>query len=201
MASANYAPPMGAHNDRDPAPAEFRRALDEFRSAPLRPEISCEEMPAPSRVAPYAAALTADVTMGGNDVATGRIVLLYDPAGNAAWEGTFRCVVYVRSELEPETVTDPMIGEVGWAWLTEALDAHQAEYAAPSGTVTRVVSESFGGMAEEPGRAEIEIRASWSPIGGVGRHVEAWGQLLCSTAGLPPVPAGVIVMPSRRGQR
>jgi Protein of unknown function (DUF3000) len=192
---------MGAHNQSDAAPAEFRRALEEFRSAPLRPEISCEEMPAPSRVAPYAAALTADVTVGGNDIATGRIVLLYDPAGNAAWEGTFRCVVYVRSELEPETVTDPMIGEVGWAWLTEALDSYQAEYAAPSGTVTRVVSESFGGMAEEPGRAEIEIRASWSPIGNIGAHVEAWGQLLCSTAGLPPVPAGVIVMPSRRGQR
>ena len=32
-------------------------------------------------------------------------------------------------------------------------------------------------------------------------HVEAWAQLLCSAAGLPPVPDGVAVMPSRRGQR
>jgi hypothetical protein len=192
---------MGAHNQRDAAPAEFRIALEEFRSARLRPEISCEEMPAPSRVAPYAAALTADISIAGTDVATGRIVLLYDPAGNDAWHGSFRCVVYVRSELEPETVTDPMIGEVGWTWLTEALDANSARFTAPSGTVTRVVSESFGGMSDEPGRAEIEIRASWSPVGAVGPHVEAWGQLLCSTAGLPPVPAGVIAMPSRRGQR
>ena len=32
-------------------------------------------------------------------------------------------------------------------------------------------------------------------------HVEAWGELLCTAAGLPPVPDGVTVMPSRRGQR
>ncbi len=158
-------------------------------------------MPAPSRVAPYAAAFTADVTIGGNDVATGRIVLLYNPAGNEAWQGNFRCVVYVRSEVEPEAVTDPMLGGVCWAWLTEALAAHGAGYVAPSGTVTRVISESFGGMSDEPGRAETEIRASWSPVGKVTAHVEAWGQLLCSTAGLPPVPAGVVAMPSRRGQR
>ena len=32
-------------------------------------------------------------------------------------------------------------------------------------------------------------------------HVEAWGELLCTAVGLPPVPEGVAVMPSRRGQR
>ncbi len=32
-------------------------------------------------------------------------------------------------------------------------------------------------------------------------HVEAWGELLCTAVGLPPVPDGVTAMPSRRGQR
>ena len=32
-------------------------------------------------------------------------------------------------------------------------------------------------------------------------QAEAWGELLCTAVGLPPVPEGVATMPSRRGQR
>jgi hypothetical protein len=188
-----------------------------MRAARLRPEISCEEMPAPQRIAPYAAALSADVTVAGDDVGTGRIILLHDPAGNDAWDGTFRCVAYARAEVEVEMIADPMLGGVGWAWLTEALAAHGAEYHSASGTVTRVATENFGGMAEEAAAAQVEIRASWTPVFAgdplserdatadepidVAPHVEAWGELLCTAVGLPPVPEGVSVMPSRRGQR
>ena len=190
-------------------PAEFRDAVASLRSATLRPEVFCEEMPAPQRIAPYAAALSADVTVDDTDVGTGRIILLHDPAGNDAWEGTFRCVAYVRAEIEVELVTDAMLSAVGWSWLTEALAAHGAEHLAASGTVTRVATESFGGMSEESGTAQIEIRASWTPVHPEGveltpdttPHVEAWGELMCTAAGLPPVPEGVAVMPSRRGQR
>ena len=156
---------MAARNDVDAPPEEFRRALDQLRAARLRPEIFCEEMPAPQRIAPYSAALTADVTIGGEEVGGGRLVLLYDPAGNDAWQGNFRCVAYARADIDPEMVTDPLLGAVGWTWLIEALEAHGAEFLAPSGTVTRVASESFGGMDGEPSSAEIEVRASWSPLG------------------------------------
>lgn len=183
------------------APAEFRHAVTRMREARMRPEVLVEEMPAPQRIAPFASALSADVTVAGEDVGSGRIVLLHDPAGNDAWDGTFRCVAYVRADIDPELVTDPLLAEVGWSWLTEALESHRAEYAAPSGTVTCVSSESFGGMAGEPPSAQIEIRASWSPTGDLAAHVEAWGELLCTAAGLPPVPEGVATMPSRRGQR
>ena len=183
------------------APPEFSHAVKQMRAAKFRSELFVEEMPAPQRIAPFASALSADVTVEGEDVGSGRIVVLHDPAGNDAWDGTFRCVAYVRSEIDPELVTDPLLAEVGWSWLTEALDAHGAEYAVPSGTVTSVASESFGGMAGEPGSAQIEIRASWSPVGDLAAHVEAWGELLCTAAGLPPVPDGVATMPSRRGQR
>jgi hypothetical protein len=175
----------------------------------MRPEVLLEPMPAPQRIAPYAAAVSADVTVDDVDVATGRIILLHDPNGNDAWEGTFRCVAYVRAEIEVDLVTDAMLSAVGWSWLTEALAAHGAEHVAASGTVTRVATESFGGMSEEQGTAQIEIRASWTPVHPDGAeltpdttpHVEAWGELMCTAAGLPPVPDGVAVMPSRRGQR
>jgi hypothetical protein len=193
--------PRERHLEPPPAPAEFERAVEQLRSARFRPEVFVEEMPAPQRIAPYASALSADVTSDGVDIGTGRIVLLHDPAGNDAWDGTFRCVAYARADIDPELATDPLLAEVGWSWLTEALEAHGAEYAAPSGTVTTVSSESFGGMAAEPATAQIEIRASWTPVGDIGPHAEAWGELLCTAAGLPPVPEGVATMPSRRGQR
>jgi len=183
------------------APQEFTRAVDQLRRAKFRPELFVEEMPAPQRIAPFASALSADVTVDGEDIGSGRVVVLHDPAGNDAWHGTFRCVAYARAEIDPEQVTDPLLAGVGWSWLIDALDAHGAEYAAPSGSVTCVSSESFGGMADEPATAQLEIRASWSPLGDLTAHVEAWGELLCTAVGLPPVPDGVATMPNRRGQR
>jgi hypothetical protein len=183
-------------------PEEFRTAVASMRAARLRPEVFCEDMPAPQRIAPYAAALSADVTVDDEDLGTGRIILLHDPAGNEAWAGTFRCVAYARADIDPSMITDPLLAEVGWAWLTEALEAHGAAYSNASGTVTRVATESFGGMAEEEGSAQIEIRASWTPTDlEIAPHVEAWGELLCTAVGLEPVPEGVTAMPSRRGQR
>jgi hypothetical protein len=196
-------------------PPEFVAAVASMRAARLRPELHCEEMPAPQRIAPFAAALSADVTVDGDEVGTGRIILLHDPLGNDAWDGEFRCVAYARAEIDVELITDPMLAGVGWSWLTDALDAHGASYHMASGTVTRVATESFGGMAEDSAVAQLEIRASWTPAGpedieigarkvtrlDIGPHVEAWGELLCTAVGLPPVPDGVAVIPSRRGQR
>ena len=164
-----------------------------MNEARLRPEVLAEPMPAPQRIAPYAAALSADVTVDGNDLSTGRIILLHDPAGNDSWDGTFRCVAYVRAEIDLEMITDPALADVGWSWLTEALSAHGAEYAAASGTVTRVATDSFGAMADDSGSAQIEIRASWTPMIpdeapalaplDLAPHVEAWGELLCTAVG------------------
>jgi hypothetical protein len=188
-------------------PPVFIRAVSTMRTARLRPELHLEEMPAPQRIAPFASALSADVDVDGEELGTGRIILLHDPAGNDAWDGDFRCVAYARAEIDAELITDPMLAAVGWTWLTDALEAHGAAYHAASGSVTRVATESFGGMADESASAQLEIRASWTPVVGddghldVAPHVEAWGELLCTAVGLPPVPDGVAVIPSRRGQR
>jgi predicted alternative tryptophan synthase beta-subunit len=182
-------------------PPEFARATKALREARLRPEVRVTEVPAPSRIAPFAFALTADVLsdqQGEEELATGRFVLLHDPAAPEAWQGPWRAVTFARAELEPELSSDPVLGQVGWSWLVDALETHGLEYHAEAGTVTRVVSESFAGLADRPTTVEMEVRASWSPVGGVGGHLEAWADLLCTIAGLPPLPAGVVALPGRR---
>jgi hypothetical protein len=193
---------VGAREEVEPAPETFVRALSALRAVTPRPEVVLEETPAPQRLAPHAVALSADVLAPGDpdtELGTGRLVLLHDPAGHEAWDGTFRVVTYVRAELDHDMAADPMLPGVGWAWLTEALDGHGAAFTAASGTVTRVASESFGAISGEPASAQIEIRASWTPLDeGFGAHLLAWCDLLCTTAGLPPETPGVVTLPTRR---
>ncbi len=183
-------------------PPDFTRALDSLRAASMRPEVRLTEVPAPSRIAPHAVALTADVIgppSSEDDLASGRFVLLHDPSCPEPWGGAWRAVTFARAELEPEFAGDPMLGEVGWSWLLESLSARRLAFGAEAGTVTRVVSESFAGLADRPPTVEIEIRASWTPLDPDPRgHLEAWIELLCTVAGLPPLPEGVVALPGRR---
>jgi hypothetical protein len=173
-----------------------------------RPQLSFEDEPPPRKLAPYAAAIAATVLEADDEVGWGRFVLLYDPAGQAGWAGRFRVIAYIRAELEPEIAADPLIGQVGWSWLTEALDGRAAGYRETSGTVTRVVTEGFGTKQGEPVSTGFELRASWSPAGegdahpDLGGHVAAWSDALCMASGLPPLPAGVAALraPGRRKQ-
>lgn len=182
-----------------PAPEAFLRAVDGLRAARLRPEVVLTEVPAPQRIAPHAVAMTADVVLGEDELATGRFVLLHDPAGQEAWEGSYRVVTFLRAALEPEMGADPLLGRVGWTWLEEALDGAGADAVAAGGTITRVLSESFGGLADRSPSVDIEIRASWTPRSAhLTPHLRAWGDLLCTAAGLPPLPEGVAALPRRR---
>jgi len=183
------------------AAAEFARAIAELREVRLRPEVRLTEVPAPQRIAPYAVALSAEVVAPGDgeELSSGRFVLLHDPSCPEPWEGAWRAVTFSRAELEPEMAGDPALGEVGWAWLVEALEEHGLDFGAEAGTVTRVVSERFGGLAERDPSVEMEVRASWTPLDGrLGDHLLAWSQLLCTIAGLPPLPEGVVALPGAR---
>jgi hypothetical protein len=187
------------HND---LPEAFARAVASLAPVRMRSEIRLAEAPAPQRLAPFAIAMTADVTdNSGDDTATGRFVVLHDPAGQEAWQGSTRIVAYVRAELEPEMASDPFLAAVAWTWLTEGLARRLPGLAvrALGGTVTRVSSECFGTMAGRPSVAHVELRVSWTPEGDdLGPHLEAWGDVLASAAGLAPLPPGVAALPSRR---
>ena len=161
------APAQAAVAD-SPAEATFAAAVAAFmagREALRRRDLLFEDVPAPKRLAPFATAMAATVRRDETDVAWGRLVLLYDPDGQQGWGGFFRLVAYVRADVEPEMAADPLLGEVGWSWLSEALDARVPGYAVPSGTVTRVITEGFGAKQDEVPLTGFELRASWSPTG------------------------------------
>lgn len=187
-------------------PEDFQTVLEGLRSVRVRSEVQLEEAPAPQKLAPFAVALSATVADGPDELAQGRLIVLCDPAGHEAWGGRLRVVTYIRAALEAEMITDPLVMEVAWGWLEETLTAHGVPMPAPGGTVTRVQSQPFGDLAddeddpEEPS-GELEIRASWSPIGPVAAHVEAWIDVLCTAAGLPPTSPGVVPIPNRRPSR
>jgi hypothetical protein len=207
-------------------PPEFLHALGTLRKAQCRSELRLAEIPAPARLAPFAVALGAEVMASGPgsgttpvhgpaamalaaaagtedddeiELATGRFILLHDPDGSAVWDGEFRIVTYIRAQLEPEMGNDEMLGTVAWTWLVEALENHKAPYRAAGGTATRVLSESFGTLSGRPGSIDIELRASWTPASSdVTAHLEAWSDMVCTFAGLPPLPDGVSALPRRR---
>jgi hypothetical protein len=224
------------------AVSDLEAGMDQQRQA--RPEIAFDDQPAPRKLAPYAAAVGATVHEpvlghgpGGtrsvmvddadNEIGWGSFVLLYDPAGQDGWAGPFRMIAYLRAELEPEIAADPLIGQVGWSWLTEALEARTTGYRQISGTVTRVVTEGFGAKEDQPVATGFELRASWSPaVPGPGRpaagladsqrpagerpagapldldgHIVAWCETLCAACGLPPLPAGVSALRPPRARR
>jgi hypothetical protein len=173
----------------------FAQAVASLRGTPVRPEVTLTEIPAPRRIAPYSFALSAEARRDGAEVAAGRLVLLYDPAGQTGWEGQLRLVTFVNAELDAEMAGDPLLGAVGWSWLLDALDAQHARYTAVGGTVTQTISTRFGDLATsadtgETGdrdTAEVELRASWTALDAdLSGHLRAWCELLCSTGGLPP---------------
>nr|WP_300344810.1 DUF3000 domain-containing protein [Nesterenkonia sp.] len=199
-------------------PESFRAALTQLRRAQPRQEAVVAEVPAPRRLAPFAVALRAEIaspeakvssahpvarlrpTANEEEIlATGRMILLHDPAGQQSWGGDFRVVIYIRAELEPEMGNDPLLASVAWTWLCEALEAHGVAYSHAGGTATRILSESFGSLQNRQASNDVELRASWTPADtSFGTHLEAWADMACSFAGLPPVPDGVVALPHIR---
>ena len=75
-------------------------------------------------------------------------------------------MTFARAELEPELANDPMLGAVGWSWLTDALDGR-----ARSATPPRPARSPGWSPRASPGwptgraSVEMEVRASWTPRG------------------------------------
>jgi hypothetical protein len=185
----------------------FNELIHYLRTFTPRSEIVLEEVPAPQKLATYAFAFSADVSNGllGDDedeIASGRFVLLHEPGGQDTWEGEFRCVTFVRADVDAIMQQDPLLPEVGWSWFLQALELNECEIAAPSGTVTRVSSSSFGKLSPRNDEAEMEIRASWTPLVTEPRdlmnHIAGWCTLISDVAGLEPIPEGVSTISAAR---
>jgi Protein of unknown function (DUF3000) len=191
----------GKANDRQ-VPTTFATAAKAIRAAIPRAELMLTEIPAPTGLAPFSIALAADVTPArhgdDSDLGTGRFILLHDPEAPEAWGDVFRVVCFAQAPLEPEIGIDPFLADVAWSWLIDALAARGAKYRAASGTATKTLSTGFGELAAQVDGAQIEVRASWTPADNdLAAHVEAWGELLCMLAGLPPAE-GVSLMSAHR---
>jgi hypothetical protein len=220
-------PPGEPPRGRPVGEAEFRHEVAGLEAEmavqrQLRHELAVSAEEPPRRLAPLAHALAATVYLGDlpgvagsaaqgasaeadGAIGWGRFVVLFDAAGQPGWDGKYRIIGYVQAELEPELAADPLVNEVGWSWLTEALDGHTTGYRNISGTVTAVVTQGFGSKQDEPTSTGFELRASWSPVvsgdsAGLGGHLAAWCEVVCTAAGLPPLAPGVAALrsPGRR---
>ncbi|MCW4464498.1 DUF3000 domain-containing protein [Glutamicibacter sp. MNS18] len=210
---------MNREQQRPPVPQAFTQALAGLSRAKVRQELRIIEIPAPQRLAPFALALSGEVTAVAHprhgeygkefsrtpflsvdqDLATGRFILLYDPESQDLWNGNFRVVTYIRARLDEDMGQDPMLASVAWSWFEDALRGREAPYHSAGGTATRVISESFGQLAHEETSVDVELRVSWSPSGtDLGPHLSAWADMVCTFAGLPPLPDGVQQLPMRR---
>lgn len=185
----------------------FEELVQLLRTFTPRSEVILEEVPAPQKLAKFAFAFSADVSNGllgesEDEIASGRFVLLHEPGGQDSWEGEFRCVTFVRADVDTIMQEDPLLPEVGWNWFLQSLDGGGCEIASPSGTVTRVASASFGKLSPRNNESEIEIRASWTPIINQPRdllhHIAGWCTLISEVAGLQAIPLGVSAITATR---
>ena len=183
-------------NDRTRSvPTAFAEVLASLSAARVRGDIALTETPAPSRIAPYAVAVNGEVTAeeGG---ATGRFVVMHDPAAPEAWDGTLRVIALVKAQVEPEIGSDELWARATWTWLEDALDG--VPHHRLGGTATRIANESFGDLADTESEVHVELRASWTPEDtDAGAHIRAWAELLASCAGVPPLPEGVTYLKGR----
>jgi hypothetical protein len=177
-------------------PAEFRAAVEAMSVATVRPEIELGPIRPPQRLAPFSYAVGAEVkhpeaaavpeTSDGD--AFGRLILLHDPDGSEAWDGTMRLVAYIQADLDSSEAIDPLLPEVAWSWLVDALESRSEHVTALGGTVTATTSVRYGDISGPPRAHQLELRASWTATSpDLGTHVQAFCEVLEHAAGLPPV--------------
>jgi len=164
--SSHRGPVAQAPRDPGAPPEVFTAAVGGIAALRPRPGLEFEPLPAPRRLAAYSHALSATVTEqqpdGEMELGSGRFVLLYEPGGHDEWLGSWRCVTFLQADLEPEIAQDPLLADVTWSWLREALSG--LGFAALGGTVSRCTSSGFGELAEQGSSTSVELRASWSPL-------------------------------------
>ena len=190
-------------NEEALPPAEFVQALESLKGQQFRTEMHVSQVPPPTRIAPWGVALQAEMNDSADmdpDSYRGdaRFVVLHDPEGQLAWDGTFRIVVHGRAPMDAAMGDDPLLGEVAWSWLTDGLEQRGASFHNLNGTVTRVFNETFGDMYLDSARVDLEVRASWTPESQfLTSHLMAWADFASQLAGLGPHSLDVAALPRK----
>lgn len=183
---------------------KFAEIVEEIRALPVRPDISLVEVPAPTRLAPSAFAITAEASDPDDDSFSGRFVVLHDPDGVDEWQGHYRIVIFFRAVLEPDVLNDDLIRQVAWTWVQDSTS--DLEITELGGTVTTNFGESFGSLQDRPSDGFVEVRASWtpvqidseSPVDNLAQHLQAWIGCLELAGGLTPLGDGVTPVSAAR---
>lgn len=179
-------------------PQEFVEGLLSLRETKLDPAAMLRETPAPRRLAPYSAAVEVSISVDDVMSGTSTMVILYDPDQWETWGGPFRIVGHARMDIDAEQSTDPLLGEAIWNTLCDSLDASGAAYERMIGSVTRELTETFGGLSLSGSSLAAELRCSWSPLDNrLGEHLEGWTEALRQNCGIEP--SGVLPIRGRRG--
>lgn len=169
-------------------PAAFLAALSSLRSAPPLPGLKRQEIPPPRNLAPYSASIRVqtEAVANGLPIATGTLVVLYDPEQAEIWGGPFRLVTHLRTQIDEDMGTDPLLGEYLWVNLIDRLHQEAASFIAPVGTVTKELSQSFGGLQLQGSALNVDLRCSWSNDSvDLGQHLSAWSKNVLESAGIP----------------
>lgn len=202
-------------------PAAFSAAVASMDSAVPRPGIELADIRPPKKLAPFShavglgvvrdlpgsgagagAAAGAEAPAGEGD-AFGRLILLHDPAWDEG-PGLMRVVSFLQADMDAATVSDPLLPQVAWEWLTDGLDGRltgdtpAVDYRDLRGTVTATTSVRHGDIGGPPLAYQLELRASWTATDtDLASHVRAFAEVLAMVADLPPT--GVAALPRRGG--
>lgn len=156
-----------------------------------------QEIPAPPRLAPFSAAIKVDTDTDDEEVpsATSTLVILFDPSQRDTWGGDFRLVGHLRAQIDQEMGDDPMLGEFLWTALLDHLHRESRGFTGALGTVTRELSQTFGGLILHGSTLNVELRCSWSTDDvHLDEHLVAWCKYVLESAGLPSeLPHGLEV--------
>ncbi len=182
------------------APPAFLAALLSLRSAEVDPRLNIQEVPPPGHLAPWAAAVQLEIAEEDSPDLSGRatLVILFDPSQSEIWGGPIRLVGQARIGVDEDQSTDPLLGEVIWATLNNSLVAAGAKPSHCVGTVTREISQTFGGLELQGSLLHADLRCSWTAgSGDLSADLTGWAEALRENCGL--LPHGVTDIEERRG--
>lgn len=190
-----YCGDMTRPTDSD-VPEPFTNALTSLRMGARDVTLDLTEIPGPTRAAAYSVALSgslADPDDPEAEIADGNFVVLYD--GDDGGPGAFKVIVMIRAELDAEMSIDPLLPDVAWTWLEEALARFTDSSDDLGGAVTRTITTNHGRTEAHADSVELELRASWAArTPELGDHLQAWAQALRACAGQPIAHHGVTTL-------